>query len=129
MIANPKYTAFKERMAWAIKMDMIGQRYLPFEGRTRLCLQVSIPPRMDVTAIIKAACDAVQLSGAIADDNQIDILSVERAGKSEGKISTIVFEIEEIYSKATEEEKAEAKRAIRSMHQYDVKVDRKTKVV
>jgi Holliday junction resolvase RusA-like endonuclease len=51
---------------------------------------------MDVSAIIKAALDAVQLSGAIADDNQVDILSVERAGNAEGKISTIVFEIEEI---------------------------------
>jgi Holliday junction resolvase RusA-like endonuclease len=94
MIANPKYAAFKSDMALTIKLDNLGKP--PLEGRVRLCLQVSIPLRMDVTAIIKAACDAVQLSGAISDDNQIDIISVERAGKAEGKISTIVFEVEDL---------------------------------
>lgn len=93
MVANPKYKAFKESMAWAIHSCNLGR--MPTEKRVRVGLLVSIPPRMDVSAIIKAALDAVQLSGVIKDDNQIDRLWVARIG-TEGRISTIVFEIEEI---------------------------------
>jgi Holliday junction resolvase RusA-like endonuclease len=94
MVANPKYTAFKKDMAWSIRMCNLGKQ--PIEKSVRVWLYVSLPVRMDISAIIKAALDAVQLSGAIKDDNQVDMLTVHRVGKAEGKISTIVFEIEEI---------------------------------
>jgi Holliday junction resolvase RusA-like endonuclease len=94
MIANPKYTAFKNDMALTISLDNLGKS--PIEGRVFVILRCHIPPRMDVTAIIKAALDAIQLSGAIRDDNQVDALEVWRMGPSEGKVSTIVFEVEEI---------------------------------
>jgi Holliday junction resolvase RusA-like endonuclease len=97
MVANPKYRAFKAGMAWAIKMDTIGfPVFYSITGRVSVILRCAIPTRMDISAIIKAALDAIQLSGAIRDDNQVDRLSVWRVGKAEGKISTIVFEVEEL---------------------------------
>jgi Holliday junction resolvase RusA-like endonuclease len=90
---NPAYKAFKESMAHSIYFQM---RWKPiFLAKVSLRLRVWLPARMDTMAIIKAACDAVQLSGAILNDSLIDRLEVVREGKAEGKLSRIVFEVEE----------------------------------
>jgi Holliday junction resolvase RusA-like endonuclease len=90
-VANPAYKAFKESMAWSIKL-VRGDWILA--GRVSVRLVVRIPPRMDVSAIIKSALDAIQLAGVILDDNQIDRLLVERMGPAVGRVSRIIFEIE-----------------------------------
>ena len=102
MIPNPEYKAFKEGMAWALKTAMpplANLAYFAEKASISMTLRVSLPSRMDTTAVIKAACDAAQLSGCILDDNQIDRLTVIREGRVKGKTSTIVFEIDEIPGK------------------------------
>lgn len=98
MFANKEYTAFKEGMAAAIERDdpCEGDPNRHSNGRISVMLRVDLPPRMDTSAIIKAACDAVQLSGAISNDNQIDRLIVERVGRSPRGESRIEFEIQEV---------------------------------
>jgi len=96
MIPNPAYIAFKEGMAWDLTGIKGGGGFCSMLGRVSVRLSCSLPVRMDVSAIVKAALDAIQLSGVILDDNQVDFLEVRRVGKAEGKTSTIVFEIDEI---------------------------------
>ncbi len=98
MIPNPAYIAFKNGMALSIKATALHDscRYpYTLHGRISLTLHAHLPSRMDTMAIIKAACDAVQLSGAILDDNQIDCITVIRTGRVKGKMSSIEFRIEE----------------------------------
>ena len=99
MFANKDYTAFKDGMAWCIRplvrprADAIDGTY---HGRVSVTLRVDLPPRMDTSAVIKACGDAIELSGAIANDNQIDKWTVERVGRSPRGESRIEFEIEEV---------------------------------
>ena len=96
MFANKEYTAFKEGMAWAIGLSTVEITF-PFSvGPVSVTLRVDLPPRMDSMAVIKAACDAIQLSGAISNDNNIDRLLVERVGRSPRGQSKIEFQIEEV---------------------------------
>ena len=90
--SNPQYKQFKEEMGWCIRVAIDRK----LTGRIAIRLRVDLPPRMDTTACIKAACDAVELSGAIDDDNQIDKLTIERVGRSPRGHSRIDFEIEEV---------------------------------
>ena len=90
---NPAYKMFKEGMAWASLPFIKG---VQFRGRMSVTLRVDLPPRMDTMACIKAACDAVELAGAIENDGQIDRLTVERVGRSPRGQSVIDFEIEEV---------------------------------
>ena len=97
MFANKEYTAFKDGMAWAIRPRLIPYEDMPdgcIRGRVSVTLRVDLPPRMDTSAIIKAACDAIELSGAVKNDNQIDRLLVERVGRSPRGESKIDFEID-----------------------------------
>ena len=101
MFANKEYTAFKEGMADRINdaiqgVAAMGCLWDTAEGRKAVTLRVDLPPRMDTSAIIKAAGDAVQLSGAIKNDNQIDRWVVERVGRSPRGQSKIEFEIQEV---------------------------------
>ena len=89
---NPLYQSFKESMAWCIRVAINRK----FTGLVIVRLRVDLPPRMDTTCVIKAACDAVELSGAIENDSQIDRLTIERVGRSPRGHSRIDFEIEEI---------------------------------
>ena len=89
---NPLYQQFKESMGWAIRVHINSTLI----WRIAITLRVDLPPRMDTTAVIKAACDAVELSGAIADDSQVDKLTIERVGRSPRGHSRIDFEIEEV---------------------------------
>ena len=89
---NPLYRVFKESMAWFIRVAINRK----FTGRVIVRLRVDLPPRMDTTAVIKAACDSVELSGAIANDSQIDKMIIERVGRSPRGHSRIDFEIEEV---------------------------------
>jgi len=93
--ANKEYVYFKETMAMVITRDReLGELF--GTSRVSVKLRVDLPPRMDTSAIIKAAGDAIQLSGAINDDNQIDRWVVERVGRSLRGQSRIDFEIEEV---------------------------------
>ena len=99
MFANKDYTAFKDGMAWAICPRLIPYEDIPdgrLRGRVSVTLRVDLPPRMDTSAVIKACGDAIELSGAIANDNQIDKWTVERVGRSPRGESRIEFEIEEV---------------------------------
>ena len=89
---NPLYKQFKESMGWAIRVQINNTLI----SRIAITLRVDLPPRMDTTAVIKAACDAVELSGAISNDSQIDKLTIERVGRSPRGHSRIDFEIEEV---------------------------------
>ena len=89
---NPLYQSFKESMAWCIRVAINRK----LTGRVIVRLRVDLPPRMDTTCVIKAACDAVELSGAIDNDSQIDKLTIERVGRSPRGHSRIDFEVEEI---------------------------------
>ena len=93
---NPLYKAFKESMAWEIKSVLVTRADVPMSGRVAVTLRVDLQPRMDTTAVIKAACDAVELSGAIENDSQVDKLTIERVGRSPRGHSRIDFELEEI---------------------------------
>ena len=97
MFANKEYTAFKEGMATVLGGACYEQsRDRFYDGRVSVTLRVDLPPRMDTSAIIKAAGDAIQLSGAIKNDNQIDRWMVERVGRSPRGESRIEFEIQEV---------------------------------
>ena len=89
---NPLYQQFKESMAWCIRVAINRK----LTGWIWIGLKVDLPPRMDTMACIKAACDAVELSGAIENDNQVNRLTIERVGRSPRGYSRIDFEIEEI---------------------------------
>jgi Holliday junction resolvase RusA-like endonuclease len=89
---NPLYQSFKESMAWCIRVAINRK----FTGRVIVRLRVDLPPRMDTTAVIKAACDAVELSGAINNDSQIECLIIQRVGRSPRGHSRIDFEVEEM---------------------------------
>jgi Holliday junction resolvase RusA-like endonuclease len=95
-IANPAYKAFKEEMAWGLKGASYSWHKDSSVVRVSVILRVFLPPRMDVSAIVKAALDAVQLSGIVKDDNQVDRLEVIRCGTSKKGESSIVFEIDTI---------------------------------
>ena len=79
-------------MGWSIRVQINSTLI----SRIAITLRVDLPPRMDTTAVIKAACDAVERSGAIENDSQIDKLTIERVGRSPRGHSRIDFEIEEI---------------------------------
>jgi Holliday junction resolvase RusA-like endonuclease len=96
MFANKEYTAFKEGMAAEIRTNLLTRADVPIMERVQVTLYVDLPPRMDTSAIIKAAGDAVQLSGAIHNDNQIDRWVVQRVGRSPRGESRIEFQIEEV---------------------------------
>ena len=94
--ANREYLAFKKAMAESIWVDSLTRADIPIMGHIAVTLQVDLPPRMDTSAIIKAAGDAVEISGAIHNDNQIDRWVVERVGRSPRGQSRIEFQIEEV---------------------------------
>jgi len=92
LVANRAYKKFKEGMAWELTIFETYGR----EERVSVILRVKLPAHMDVSAIIKAALDAIQLSGVIKDDNQIDRLEVLRCGTSNRGESEIAFEIDSL---------------------------------
>ena len=94
MFASREYTEFKWALAWAIRADNSERRC--FYGRVLVTLRVDLPPRMDTSAIIKAAGDAIQLSGSVLNDGQIERWVVERVGRSPRGQSVIEFRIEEV---------------------------------
>jgi len=102
MFASKDYKTFKEDMANELWRAVCATGWDPIEsrdfllGRVYIRLQVDLPPRMDTSAIIKAAGDAVQLSRVIHNDNQIDHWEVERVGRSPRGQSRIIFEIGEL---------------------------------
>ena len=95
MVANPAYQVFKESMAWALAADPCGIGFPP-EARVRVHLTVTLPRRMDISAVVKAALDAIQLTGAITDDNKVDELVVTRAGIAKGRQATIRFTVDPV---------------------------------
>ena len=94
MIANPAYSRFKASMADALAYTPTNVA-VDFDPTARVSVElaVSLPRRMDISAIVKAALDAIQMAGLILDDNQVDRLLVYRGGYAKGRQSTIQFQI------------------------------------
>lgn len=87
---NKLYKAFKTSMAEALVAQVRERDLL---NPVTLDLTVSLPPRMDTQAVVKACCDALELAQVIRSDRQIHRVTVTRSGEALQKVSTIVFEL------------------------------------
>ena len=93
MHTTREYRDFVVSMAWTI----FAAWREALTGRIRVSLELCIPERMDVDAVVKPCYDAIQLSGIVADDNQIDHGAQDRVGAvKRGEESVIRFVIEEV---------------------------------
>ncbi len=66
MVANPKYKAFKEALAWEIKAAC-KKKY----EQISLYVSFALKSRVDKQNLLKPICDAIELSGIIKNDRQI----------------------------------------------------------
>jgi Holliday junction resolvase RusA-like endonuclease len=85
------YKAFVVSMAWTIRAQ--AHRFT-FPGRINVDLELEIPARMDIDAVVKPCYDALQMSGIVVDDNLIRHGSQGRTGRAHG-LSKIRFIITE----------------------------------
>lgn len=76
------YSEFKHALAATIRLAMGTCPPWPFplDGPLALFLDLFLPPRMDTDSLIKPVLDALELSGAITNDHQIEQLRVQRLG-------------------------------------------------
>ena len=70
-VANPKYKAFKEALAWEIKATC-KKKY----KQISLCISFALKSRVDKQNLLKPICDAIELSGIIKNDRQIGHISL-----------------------------------------------------
>jgi Holliday junction resolvase RusA-like endonuclease len=67
-IGAARYQAFKHSMAWALRAEVMRQRWQPI-GAYTLRLELALPRRMDHDNVEKAAIDALTIAGVLRDDN------------------------------------------------------------
>jgi Holliday junction resolvase RusA-like endonuclease len=99
MIPVREYQEFKRSMAdalWASCLTVFQSDGWNSTFPVRVGMKVWLTKRMDTTAVIKAACDAVQLAHVVLDDRQIVELSIKRMGEAQRDAALIRFEIEQI---------------------------------
>lgn len=82
-IATSEYRDFKTGLSWAAKAELMRTRHPGF-GKVKVFvdLEVRLPRRMDTPAVVKACLDALELAGVYDDDNQVQVLQVNRTGDS-----------------------------------------------
>ena len=92
--ANPAYKAFKESVAWVLRIEQ--ENMPPIKGPVCVRLFLELNPKMDAQNVIKPVLDAIQLSCAIVNDKQIRTFSFyreDREARGEDRIGIIVQEI------------------------------------
>jgi len=92
--ANPAYKAFKEGVAWMLRIEMNDMPVIIGPVCVRLFLELN--PKMDAQNVLKPVLDALQLAGVIKNDRQIRTFSFyreDRGAREEDRIGIIVQEM------------------------------------
>lgn len=92
--ANPEYKAFKEGVAWVLRIEQKDTP--PIKGPVCVQLFMELNPDMDAQNIIKPLLDALELAGVIKDDKQIRTFSFYRenwGASEEDRIGIFVQEL------------------------------------
>jgi len=92
--ANPEYKAFKESVAWAVRVEVLDKP--PISGPVQVRLFMELNPGMDAANIIKPVLDAIQLAGAIANDKQVRTFSFHREDSKPGEWDKIGIAVKEM---------------------------------
>ena len=92
--ANPAYKAFKESVAWVLRIEQKDTP--PITGRVCVRLFLELNPDMDATNIIKPVLDAIQLAGAINNDKQIRTFGLYREDQAAGEEDLIGIIVQEM---------------------------------
>ncbi len=93
MVPNPKYIAFKESVAWTLRVVYLDKP--PINGPIVVRLLMYLNPKMDATNVIKPVMDAIQLAGVVRKDKQIRDGSFHREDQKKGKDDEISIYIQE----------------------------------
>ena len=91
---NPGYKAFKEGVAYALRIKQLDAP--PIEGPVCVRLFMELNPDIDAQNIIKPVLDGIQLAGVFKNDKQVRTFSFyreNRAAKDEDHIGIIVQEV------------------------------------
>ena len=92
--ANPAYKAFKESVAWVLRIEQKDTP--PIEGPVSVRLFLELNPDIDAQNVLKPVFDAIQLAGVIKNDRQIRTFSCyreDRRAEEDDRIGIIVQEI------------------------------------
>ena len=92
--ANPAYKAFKEGVAWMVRIEQKDTP--PIKGPVCVRLFMELNPDMDAANIIKPIFDAIQLSCAIVNDKQIRTFSCYREDQEAGEDDRIGIIVQEM---------------------------------
>ena len=92
--ANPAYKAFKEGVAWSVRIEQ--QDKPPIEGPVCVRLFMELNPEMDATNIIKPVLDGIELAGAIKNDRQIRTFCCYREDWGAGEEDRIGIIVQEL---------------------------------
>ena len=92
--ANPAYKAFKDSVAWVLRIEQEDMPSIEEPVSVRLFLELN--PKIDAQNVLKPVLDALQLAGVIKNDKQVRTFSChceDRAAGEEDRIGIIVQEI------------------------------------
>jgi len=92
--ANPAYKAFKESVAWVLRIEQEDMPSIEEPVSVRLFLELN--PKMDAQNVLKPVFDALELAGVIKNDRQIRTFSCYREDwgmEEEDRIGIIVKEM------------------------------------
>jgi len=92
--ANPAYKAFKESVAWVLRIEQEDMPSIEEPVSVRLFLELN--PKIDAQNVLKPVFDALQLAGVIKNDRQIRIFSCYREDWGAGKDDRIGIIVQEI---------------------------------
>ena len=96
IVPTREYETFIDSLAWAIKADIPEWAEPPWEA-LNLTMRCEVGPLMDDHNLLKPVCDAIQRSGLLADDKNIQhrhLLPAHRHKR--GQPDTIHLEMEEV---------------------------------
>ena len=92
--ANPEYKAFKEGVAWILRIEQKDTP--PIEGPVCVRLFLELNPDMDAQNVLKPVFDALELADVIKNDRQIRTFSCYREDRAAGEDDRIGIIVKEI---------------------------------
>lgn len=90
MVANKKYQAFINSMAWQLKLHREH-----FPGKVDVKLELTLYVSRDSDSVVKPCLDTLQRSGVLHNDNQVRNITIVRKNHKRGELDRIGFFIEE----------------------------------
>ena len=91
MYATKPYEAFRDSLAWALTAERKGRT---LTGPVAVRIEYTVDEARDLDSGIKATLDALQDSGIIADDLQVQRLEVTRLIHPRGKPDRVRLAVE-----------------------------------